>query len=97
MLFHVEPNSSLQPCRSSNLVGKLAGISKFLLSELPTRRPHGGMNQQANQVNGSGGLWIDSKTIVFAYDVGFDLYLGKVSWLFGFDMVLVGLKSMRAD
>ena len=97
MLFHVEPNSSLQPCRSSNLVGKLAGISKFLLSELPTRRPHEGMSQQANQVNGSGGLWIDSKTIVFAYDVGFDLYLGKVSWLFGFDMGLEGLKSMRAD
>ena len=55
------------------------------------------MNQQANQVNGSGGLWIDSKTIFFTYDVRFDLYLGKVSWLFGFDMVLEGLKSMRAD
>lgn len=55
------------------------------------------MNQQGNQVNGSGGLWIDSKTIVFAYDVRFDLYLGKVSWLFGFDMGLEWLKSMRAD
>ena len=37
---------------------------------------------------GIGGLWIDSKTVVFAYDVRFDLYLGKVSWLFGFDMGL---------
>ena len=46
---------------------------------------------------GIGGLWIDSKTVVFAYDVRFDLYLGKVSWLFGFYMGLEGLKSMRAD
>ena len=43
-----------------------------------------------------GAQWIDSKTVIFAYDVRFDLYLGKVSWLFGFDMGLERLKSMRA-